>query len=96
MNEEEKKYYVSMTDRVLSGWGEAKDKINKLVFECRGYDEAVIVRDNAKARSDMIHVNICINKPYYNKRQYYVQDKTTDYTHWYVKGFFEDKKEVTK
>ena len=27
-------YYVSMTDKFLSGWGMSKDKTNKLVLEC--------------------------------------------------------------
>ena len=30
-------YYVTMTDRFMTGWGEAKDKINKLVFVCHRY-----------------------------------------------------------
>ena len=28
------KYYVTATDIFLSGWGKAKDKINKVVIEC--------------------------------------------------------------
>lgn len=90
------KYYVSMTDRFMSGWGEAKDKINKLVFVCESYSEAIIVRDNARNRTDQIYINICMNKPYYNRENYYVQYKTKgDYNSWYVKDFFKDRKAVS-
>ena len=89
----EKKYYVSMTDRFMSGWGEARGKINKLVFDCESYEEALIVRDNARNRTDQIYINICMNKPYYDKRFYLVQYKTKeDYESWYVKDFFKDRR----
>jgi hypothetical protein len=92
---EERRYYVSMTDKFMSGWGEARDKINKLVFICDSYSEAIIVRDNARNRTDQIYINICINKPYYNKRDYLTQYKTKgDYNSWYEKDFFKDRKEV--
>ena len=92
----ERTYYVSMTDRFMSGWGEARGKINKLVFECQSYEEAVIVRDNARNRTDQIYINICANKPYYNKRDYLTQYKTKgDYNSWYMKDFFKARAGVS-
>ena len=52
-------YFVTMTDKALSGWGCAKDRINKLVFECKDYKEAVTVQENAENRTDMKYINIC-------------------------------------
>ena len=34
------KYWVTMTDRFMSGWGLAKGLKNKLVFECESLAEA--------------------------------------------------------
>ena len=87
-----KKYYVTMTDSFLSGWGLADKKINKLVFECDNMSEAFIVEQNAKNRTDMIYVNIASNKPYYNKEKYYPQYKTKkDYPSWYEKDYFKNR-----
>lgn len=79
-----KKYYVTMTDKFLSGWGMAQAKINKLVLTCDTWEEAEIVEQNALKRSDMKNVNICVNKPCYNQDRYFVSwhDKT-DYPTWY-------------
>jgi len=75
-----------MTDKFMSGWGMAKDKINKLVISCDTWDEALAVEKNAKNRDEMIYVNICTRKPHYNASRYYVswhgrvQD---DYDTWF-------------
>ena len=91
--EEERIYYVTMTDKFMSGWGEAKGKINKLIFVCHGYEEAKIVADNAHCRTEMKHINICANKPHYNKDRYYTQFKDNeDYNSWYVQNFFRDRR----
>jgi len=86
-------YYVTMTDKFMSGWGLAKGKINKLIFSCDTYEQAIIVRNNAQARTDQIYINICQNKPYYNSERYYPQVKTiADYPSWYVKDYFKGRK----
>ncbi len=85
-------YYVTMTDRVLSGWGKSDEKINKLVFVCEGLTEARIVADNAKARGDQKHINICTTKPYYSPNTHYTQIKSKDiYPSWYIPGFFKQR-----
>lgn len=84
-----KKYYVTMTDSFLSGWGKAEGKINKLIFECDNYDEAETVEQNAENRTDMKYINICTKKPYYNSNKYLTQTKTKeDCPNWYQKGYF--------
>ena len=83
------KYWVSMTDKFMSGWGMADKKINKLVLECDSYDEALIVEQNARNRSEMKYVNICTRKPNYNRDWYYVSEHNkTDYGSWYKSGYF--------
>ncbi len=77
-------FYVTMTDKFLSGWGHSEGRTNKLIFPCTTYAEALIVERNALDRDDMIYVNIRTTKPYYNKRSYYPQTKTRkDYPTWY-------------
>jgi hypothetical protein len=77
-------YYVTMTDKFMSGWGMAKNRINKLIFVCKDYQEAEIVKDNADARDEMKYVNICVNAPRYNENKYYTQFKTReDSANWY-------------
>lgn len=83
-------YWVSMTDKFMSGWGEAHNKVNKLVIECQTWEQAQIVERNAKRRHEMKYVNICINKPYYDERCYYVNyhgqgdydNRFTDHPEW--------------
>jgi hypothetical protein len=80
------KWWVSMTDTFMSGWGRAEDKINKLVFECDDIWQADIVMRNANRRDEMKYINLCSRKPrYYPKDKYLVQYKTKEtYPNWYV------------
>ena len=83
------KYYVTMTDKFLSGWGKAKDKINKVVIQCDSLEEAKTVEENARSRSDMKRINIATKKPYYNKDSHLVTFRTkSDWPKWFEKGFF--------
>lgn len=86
-------YWVTMTDRFMSGWGLARDKTNKLVIECETYDEAKIVEQNAQNRPEMKYINICYNKPRYNQNTTEVSthDKT-DYNAWFKAGFFKGER----
>ncbi|HHT7008467.1 hypothetical protein [Bacillus cereus group sp. BfR-BA-01328] len=87
-----KKYYVTMTDTFLGGWGEAEGKINKLIFVCDSYEEAKVVKDNAKHRSDMEHVNITDKKPSYKESKYLAQVKTKETSRaWYKPGYFAEQ-----
>jgi hypothetical protein len=61
------KFYVTMTDKFMSGWGMAKDKTNKLIIECQTIEQAEQVERAAKSRSEMRYINIRTTKPYYGK-----------------------------
>jgi len=77
-------YYVTMTDKFMSGWGMAKGRINKLIFPCDTYDEAEKLAGYAESRSDQEDINIRTTKPYYDERRYYAQVKTkAEYPTWY-------------
>lgn len=52
-------YYVSMTDKFMSGWGRADGLRNVLLLECRDYDEARALEQWVKNnRAEMRRVNI--------------------------------------
>lgn len=59
------KYWVSMTDKFMSGWGMATNKTNKLVIACDTYEQAETIERNARKRREMKYVNLCIRKPRY-------------------------------
>ena len=61
------KLYVTMTDKFMSGWGMAKDKTNKLIVVCDSWKDAETIERNAKKRSEMKYINICMKKPRYGK-----------------------------
>jgi hypothetical protein len=83
------KYFVTMTDKFMSGWGHARGKINKLIFICDSYDQALIVEENARNRSDQKNINICSKRPYYSSNTHFTQVKTIEeYPSWYVQGHF--------
>jgi hypothetical protein len=87
------KKYVRMTDKFMSGWGEAEGKKNVLVFECDGWPEAFTVKENAINRGDMQYIKIYEEKPRYNPRTHLVQEKTkADYPKWYQEGAFSNGK----
>ena len=66
----ERKYYVTMTDKFMSGWGEAAGKVNKLVIECENPDQAFLIEKNARKRNEMKYVNFCTTKPSYPSSHY--------------------------
>lgn len=59
------KFWVTMTDKFMSGWGMAENKTNKLVISCTSYEQAELIAKNARLRSEMRYVNICSTKPSY-------------------------------
>ena len=42
------KFYVTMTDKFMSGWGNAANKTNKLIIECDSYQDAELIQKNAE------------------------------------------------
>ena len=59
--------YVTMTDKFMSGWGMAERKTNKFIVVCDSWKDAETIERNAKKRSEMKYINICMKKPRYGK-----------------------------
>ena len=84
-------YWVTMTDKFMSGWGKAEGKTNKYIVPCETWEQAEIVKENAERRSEMKYVNICANKPRYNKKYYfesYHNGEKGFNGYWYQPGSF--------
>ncbi len=75
-------FYVTMTDRFMSGWGEARGKTNKLVIECETMAEAITVEQNARDRDEMKYVNIRSSRPNY-PYACVSQHNKIDYSTWF-------------
>jgi len=58
-------FYVTMTDKYLSGWGMSENKTNKLIIECETIEQAEQIALVARYRDEMTYVNIRTTKPYY-------------------------------
>ena len=61
------KFYVTMTDSFMSGWGKAQGKKNKFIVVCDTYEQAAIIERNAHKRGEMKYINICLNRPRYGQ-----------------------------
>ena len=71
----EYRFFVTMTDKFLSGWGEATNKIAKRVVLCKTWREARIIEDgikNCKNRNGMRYINIAYKFPKYSEKRYTV------------------------
>ena len=60
-----KKIYVTMTDKFMSGWGMAANKKNKFIVICDNWQQAETIQKNAEKRSEMKYINVCVTKPRY-------------------------------
>ena len=56
-------FYVTMTDKFMSGWGMAKDKINKMIVECETLEQAEQIEAAANDRSEMCDIDIYTERP---------------------------------
>ena len=82
-------YYVTCTDKFMSGWGPCRGRNNRLVFVCRTQAEAWIVYDNAMDRPDQKNVRMCSSKPALNHHRNMYQIKTRDSMPcWYQANYF--------
>lgn len=62
----QKSYYITMTDTFFSGAPNKDGMRNKLVIGTDSFDEASRLKEKAKQRSEMKHVNIASNAPNYD------------------------------
>lgn len=70
---EEGMWFVTMTDKFLSGWGCAQNKTAKRVIICKDHQQAEEVYDRIIARQprcQMIYVNVTPTLPYYSPSRY--------------------------
>mgnify|MGYP003338133550 FL=1 len=58
-------FYVTMTDKFMSGWGMSEGKTNKLIIECQNITQAMQIQRSARNRREMRYVNIRTTKPHY-------------------------------
>lgn len=72
------KYYVSMTDKFLSGWGSSRGKTSKLVIVCNTRQQAEKAMDRARTREEMKYINLHFEKPYYPPSRYDVEFENID------------------
>ena len=75
-------FYVTMTDKFMSGWGYAQNKTNKLIIECETFDKAAEIERAAKKRSEMKYINIRTTKPYYGSHVFESWKTYEDMTGW--------------
>jgi hypothetical protein len=66
-------YWVTMTDRFMSGWGGAAGRISKYVIECDTWEDAKRAELAAIKRDEMKYVSIRNSKPYYAESKYHTQ-----------------------
>jgi hypothetical protein len=55
--------YVRMTDKALSGWGNAKGRTAVFVVECDTRAQADAIERAAQDRPEMIRINMSENRP---------------------------------
>jgi hypothetical protein len=80
-------FYVTCTDKFMSGWGHAEGLTNRLILPCKSQEEAWIVYDNAKGRTDQKNVQMCTTKPRLQSSGYLYQLMTKDdAANWYTEG----------
>lgn len=67
-------YYVTMTDKKLSGWGWAEGKTAKRVYLCKTLEiaKSLVERIQKRENTGMKNINICSNLPYYSTAKYTV------------------------
>lgn len=75
-------YYVTMTDSFMSGWGRAKDRINKFVIACDNYSQATEIAEKAHKRPEMKYIRIARNIPHYSPGRYLVSYREYREIHW--------------
>ena len=70
--------FVWMTDKFMSGWGQAKGKINKLIIRCDTLEQAECIFKNAQMRDEMKNINYGRKLPYFSESKYKLSFKTWD------------------
>jgi len=61
-------FWVTMTDKFMSGWGGAANKINKFVVACESREQAEQIVRAAEKRSEMKYISVRTKKPKYGSK----------------------------
>lgn len=80
--------YVLANDSFMSGWGPATGKVNTVILPCASWEEAEIVAQNARNRSEMRRVRIVARKPRLQRGHLYSLFDREFASRWYEKGGF--------
>lgn len=65
-------WFVTMTDKTMSGWGLAEGRISKFVVICKTHGEAETLRDRIVANAkSMTYVKVTPTLPNYPVRRYH-------------------------
>lgn len=65
-------WFVTATDKIFTGWGEAEGKIAKFVIICDSLKQARRIADAFRnAKNDWRNVDICVNLPKPNEQCVY-------------------------
>ena len=56
-------FYVSMTDKFMSGWGASSGKNNKYIVECETLAEAETIEKAARQRPEMRRISVHARMP---------------------------------
>lgn len=88
--------YVTMTDKYLSDFGEAKGKVRRLIIECDTEEQVQEVVDNAKARGDMIRIKVNRSKIHKKKEVSYLHLKYEDLPPTWKRGLAKLEVKLTK
>ena len=65
------KYYVTCTDKFMSGWGGCNNRTSKFIVACENYNQARKIQYNLDCEKNFIYVNIRTSKPHYNVLYYH-------------------------
>lgn len=64
--------YIIMTDKFLSGWGQADGRTAKFIVECDTLEQAEQIEKAAHRRSDMKNISSDWKRPYFSPSRYQV------------------------
>jgi hypothetical protein len=52
------RFFVVAKDTFMSGWGKSEGRENWVILPCKNHKECQVVCENARNRTDMIHIHI--------------------------------------
>ncbi len=84
-------YLVVATDRFMSGWGKAENGRSLFAVPCSGLEQAKIVLDNMKHRSEMKRCRIVLARtyrPHLRRGDHYSIRDMSDCSRFYSPGGF--------